>query len=152
MENNPYNLRNLPQIMRGVRKSAGLAQYQIGNLIGERINDMFLMWKMALANSLLNYALSGLKYVKPMNILISCIIFPSALQQRSRSIDPALNESASAAVINMVHQLEEALEATKHLARWLASDRPGRRAEDCQWVILNRFSILSRQIRHSSIH
>ncbi len=28
----------------------------------------------------------------------------------------------------MVHQLEEALEATKHLARWLASDRPGRRA------------------------
>ncbi len=48
MENNPYNLRNLPQIMRDVRKSAGLAQYQIGNLIGERINDMFLMWKMAL--------------------------------------------------------------------------------------------------------
>ncbi|MES3674307.1 helix-turn-helix transcriptional regulator, partial [Bacillus velezensis] len=34
MENNPYNLHNLPRIMRSVRKAAGLAQYQIGNLIG----------------------------------------------------------------------------------------------------------------------
>lgn len=34
MENNPYNMRNLPQIMRSARKAAGLSQYQIGKLIG----------------------------------------------------------------------------------------------------------------------
>ncbi len=30
----------------------------------------------------------------------------------------------------MVHQLEEALQATKHLARWLANDRPSGQAEE----------------------
>ncbi|MGY5190349.1 UNVERIFIED_CONTAM: transcriptional regulator, partial [Bacillus amyloliquefaciens DSM 7 = ATCC 23350] len=36
MENNPYNLHNLPRIMRSVRKAAGLAQYQIGNVRGAK--------------------------------------------------------------------------------------------------------------------
>ncbi|RUS07917.1 hypothetical protein EFW58_00665 [Bacillus velezensis] len=30
----------------------------------------------------------------------------------------------------MIHQLEEALQATRQLSRWLANDRPGRQSEE----------------------
>ncbi|MEH7103416.1 helix-turn-helix domain-containing protein [Bacillus velezensis] len=128
MENNPYNLRNLPQIMRSVRKSAGLAQYQIGNLIGGKdqryVSDVENGFSKLTPELCIKWfeICEAYEHIDLVHYLFR--LHPTA----AAPIDPALNESASAAVINMVHQLEEALEATKHLARWLASDRPGRRA------------------------
>ena len=34
MENNPYNLDNLPSIMREIRKRYGFNQFQLGRLLG----------------------------------------------------------------------------------------------------------------------
>ncbi len=45
MENNPYNLDNLPAIMREVRKRYGLNQFQLGRLLGGRSNSIFQMLK-----------------------------------------------------------------------------------------------------------
>ena len=121
MENNPYNLHNLPRIMRSVRKAAGLAQYQIGNLIGEKISGMFRTLKMDSVSLPRNYASSGLRRARHTNILIWYITSSNCTRRPRRQLIQHLT-SASAAVINMIHQLEEALQATRHLARWLAND------------------------------
>ncbi|MGG1077656.1 MULTISPECIES: helix-turn-helix domain-containing protein [Bacillus] len=126
MENNPYNLRNLPQIMRRARKAAGLAQYQIGILIGGKdqryVSDVENGFSRLTPELCIKWfeACEAYEHIDLVHYLFK--LHPTAVAP----IDPALNESASAAVINMIHQLEEALQATKQLARWLASDRPGR--------------------------
>ncbi|KFI02044.1 helix-turn-helix transcriptional regulator [Bacillus spizizenii] len=126
MSNNPYNMDNLPSILRRERKRAGLSQYQIGKVIGNRDQsyvsnvengifpltpDLCIKWF---------EACGAYEHIDLVHFLFK--LHPTA----AAPIDPALNESASSAVINMIHQLEEALQATKHLARWLANDRPGR--------------------------
>lgn len=99
MENNPYNLRNLPQIMRGVRKSEGLAQYQIGNLIGGKdqryVSDVE----------------NGFSKLTPE----LCIKWFEVCEAYEH--------------IDLVHYLFRLHPtAAAPIARWLASDRPGRRA------------------------
>ncbi|NTU28237.1 helix-turn-helix transcriptional regulator [Bacillus tequilensis] len=129
MSNNPYNMDNLPTILKTERKRARLSQYQIGKIIGNRDQsyvsnvengifpltpDLCIKWF---------EACEAYEHIDLVHYLFK--LHPTA----SAPIDPALNESASSAVINMIHQLEEALQATKHLARWLANDRPGRTGE-----------------------
>ncbi|KAF6538636.1 helix-turn-helix transcriptional regulator [Bacillus sp. EKM208B] len=130
MENNPYNLHNLPRIMRSVRKAAGLAQYQIGNLIGGKdqryVSDVENGFSKLTPDLCIKWfeACEAYEHIDLVHYLFK--LHPTT----AAPIDPALNESASAAVINMIHQLEEALQATRHLARWLANDRPGRQPEE----------------------
>lgn len=81
MENNPYNMRNLPQIMRSARKAAGLSQYQIGKLIGGKDQRYVQMLKMDLPSSLQSYVSSGLRSVMPMNILILSITYLNFIPQ-----------------------------------------------------------------------
>ncbi|MCM3436809.1 helix-turn-helix domain-containing protein [Bacillus licheniformis] len=129
MTNNPYNRRNLPKLMKEVRKRAGFAQYQLGNLIGGKdqryVSDV--------ENDLIRLtpelcikwfeACGAYEHIDLVHYLFR--LHPTA----AAPIDPALNKSASTAVLNMIHQLEEALQATRHLAQWIARDRPGRSAE-----------------------
>lgn len=86
MENNPYNLHNLPRIMRSVRKAAGLAQYQIGNLIGGKISGMFRTLKMDSVSLLRNYASSGLRRARRTNILIWYITFSNFTRRRRHQL------------------------------------------------------------------
>ncbi|KKB72456.1 MULTISPECIES: helix-turn-helix domain-containing protein [Bacillus] len=129
MENNPYNLDNLPSIMREIRKRYGFNQFQLGRLLGGKgqqyISDV--------ENGLITLtpqlcikwfeACEAYEHIDLVHYLFR--LHPTA----AAPIDPALNESASTAVINMIHQLKEALQATENLGKWLARERPGRAAE-----------------------
>ncbi|MCY9191168.1 helix-turn-helix transcriptional regulator [Bacillus spizizenii] len=129
MENNPYNMRNLPRIMRSARKAAGLSQYQIGKLIGGKDQRYVSDVENGLAKLTPELCIKwfekcdAYEHIDLVHYLFK--LHPTA----AAPIDPALNECASNAVINMVHQLEEALQATKHLARWLTDNRPGKTEE-----------------------
>ncbi|MFB8733861.1 helix-turn-helix domain-containing protein [Bacillus sp. SL00103] len=65
MQNSPYNQRNLPEILRKVRKEAGYSQYQLGKLIGGVIREMYQTLKMVMSDLHLNCASTGSKHVEP---------------------------------------------------------------------------------------
>lgn len=90
---------------------------------------MYQTLKMVMSDLHLNCASTGSKHVKPMNILISYITFSSFTQWRTAPINPALNDSAHKALINLVHEMEDAKQATKELAEWLNNTRPGKHGE-----------------------
>lgn len=129
MENNPYNLDNLPAIMREVRKRYGLNQFQLGRLLGGKEQQYISDVENGLIKLTPKFcikwfeACGAYEHIDLIHYLFH--LHPTA----AAPIDPALNESTSTAVINMTHQLEEALQAIKQLAKWIARDRPGRSAE-----------------------
>lgn len=86
MENNPYNLHNLPRIMRSVRKAAGLAQYQIGNLIGGKDQRYVSDVENGFSSLLRNYASSGLRRARRTNILIWYITFSNFTRRRRHQL------------------------------------------------------------------
>ncbi|WP_280146286.1 helix-turn-helix domain-containing protein [Bacillus amyloliquefaciens] len=130
MSNNPYNMDNLSTLLRIERQRAKLSQYQMGKIIGKR-NQSFIS---NVENGVFPLtpelcikwfeACGAYEHIDLVHYLFR--LHPTA----AAPIDPALNESASAAVINMIHQLEEALQATRQLSRWLTNDRPGRQSEE----------------------
>ncbi|MCY7952203.1 helix-turn-helix domain-containing protein [Bacillus inaquosorum] len=126
MSNNPYKLDNLPKIMREVRKAIGLTQFQLGRLLGGKdqryVSDVENGLNALTPELCIKWfeACGAYEHIDLVHYLFK--LHPTA----AAPIDPALNRSASNAVINMIHQLEEAIQATKHLSRWLANDRPGR--------------------------
>ncbi|NUJ19324.1 helix-turn-helix transcriptional regulator [Bacillus glycinifermentans] len=129
MENNPYNLDNLPAVMREVRKKYGLSQSQIGKLLGKYDQKSISNVEKGLVRLTPQFCIrwfeicEAYEHIDLVHYLFR--LHPTA----SAPIDPALNESASTAVINMEHQLEEALLSLKSLSKWIARDRPGRSAE-----------------------
>lgn len=129
MENNPYNLENLPTIMREVRKKYGLSQSQVGRLLGKYDQKSISAIEKGLVRLTPQFCIrwfeicEAYEHIDLVHYLFK--LHPTA----SAPIDPALNESASTAVINMIHQLREALHATEQLSEWIARDRPGRVAE-----------------------
>ncbi|NPC91186.1 helix-turn-helix transcriptional regulator [Bacillus sp. WMMC1349] len=126
MSNNPYNLANLYKILHIERKKACLTQFQMGRLLGKKDQSYVSNVENGLVTLTPDLcikwfeACEAYEHIDLVHYLFK--LHPVA----AAPIDPALNESVSTAVINMVHQLEEALQATKHLAQWVARDRPGR--------------------------
>ncbi|CAN2247604.1 helix-turn-helix domain-containing protein [Bacillus vallismortis] len=126
MSNNPYKIDNLPKIMREVRKEIGFTQFQLGRLLGGKdqryVSDVENGLTTLTPELCIKWfdVCEAYEHIDLVHFLFK--LHPTA----AAPIDPALNESPSSAVINMLHQLEEALQATKHLARWLANGRPGR--------------------------
>ncbi|MCY9195993.1 helix-turn-helix transcriptional regulator [Bacillus atrophaeus] len=129
MANNPYNLDNLPKFLHIERKRARLTQFQMGKLLGNKDQAYVSNIENGLITLTPDLCIKwfekcgAYEHIDLVHYLFR--LHPTA----AAPIDPALNESASSAVINMVHQLEEALQATKHLAKWLVNDRPARKEE-----------------------
>ncbi|MCY8975631.1 helix-turn-helix domain-containing protein [Bacillus atrophaeus] len=129
MANNPYNLDNLPEFLHIERKRARLTQFQMGKLLGNKVQAYVSNIENGLITLTPDLCIKwfekcgAYEHIDLVHYLFRLHPTPAA------PIDPALNESASSAVINMVHQLEEALQATKHLAKWLVNDRPARKDE-----------------------
>ncbi|MCY8035596.1 helix-turn-helix domain-containing protein [Bacillus sonorensis] len=129
MSNNPYNLANLYKFLHTERKKARLTQYHMGRLLGNKDQS----YVSNVENGLVTLtpelcikwfeACESYEHIDLVHYLFR--LHPTA----AAPIDPALNESASTAVINMIHQLKEALQATETLGKWLARERPGRSAE-----------------------
>ncbi|MFB8733862.1 hypothetical protein ACEQPO_07840 [Bacillus sp. SL00103] len=55
-------------------------------------------------------------------------------------IDPALNDSAHKALINLVQEMKDAQKAISDLAEWLNNTRPGKHGE-LPMQAINRFMI-----------
>ncbi|EMI15204.1 transcriptional regulator [Bacillus stratosphericus LAMA 585] len=129
MANSPYNVSNLCKWMHKKRKEIGLSQYAMGQLLGGRDQKY------------VSNIENGLVHLTP-EICIRWFEICGAYEHidlvhyifkmhplAAAPIDPALNDCAHKALINLVHEMEDAKQATKELAEWLNNTRPGKTCE-----------------------
>ncbi|KLV15504.1 helix-turn-helix domain-containing protein [Bacillus altitudinis] len=129
MQNSPYNQRNLPEIMRRVRKEAGYSQYQLGTLIGGRdqrnVSDIENGYVRPTPELCINWfkACGAYEHIDLVHYIFK--LHPMA----AAPINPALNDCAHKALINLVQEMKDAQKAIGELAEWLNNTRPGKHGE-----------------------
>ncbi|MEL3986986.1 helix-turn-helix transcriptional regulator [Bacillus velezensis] len=129
MANSPYNIANLQVLMRKARKDYGFTQFEMGQHLGGRDQRYVSNVEKGFTPLTPELCIRWFEICKAYEH-IDLVHFVFKLHPMAAApIDPALNESTHAAIINLVHEMEEATKATKELAVWLNNTRPGREAE-----------------------
>ncbi|MGG3663183.1 helix-turn-helix domain-containing protein [Bacillus gobiensis] len=128
MTNNPYNLNNLPLIMRQIRKDRGLSQYQQGQLMRRdqreisniengliRVTpDMAIKWFTVL---------DAYEHIDLVHYLFK--LHPMA----TAPVNPELNNTPARAITNLKIQMRQALQALENIEDWMLDQRPGKRSD-----------------------
>ncbi|MEH7799920.1 helix-turn-helix transcriptional regulator [Bacillus pumilus] len=129
MANSPYNCANLSKWMHMKRKEIGLSQYAMGQLLGGRDQKY------------VSNIENGLTTISPEICIrwfeicgayehIDLVHFIFKLHPMAAApINPALNDCAHKALINLVQEMKDAQKAINDLAEWLNNTRPGKHAE-----------------------
>ncbi|XYU16987.1 helix-turn-helix domain-containing protein [Bacillus pumilus] len=129
MANSPYNCANLSKWMHMKRKEIGLSQYAMGQLLGGRDQKY------------VSNIENGLTTISPEICIrwfeicgayehIDLVHFIFKLHPMAAApINPALNDCAHKALINLVQEMKDAQKAINDLAEWLNNTRPGKYGE-----------------------
>ncbi|MED4843930.1 transcriptional regulator [Bacillus atrophaeus] len=129
MANSPYNIANLQVLMRKARKECGFNQFEMGQHLGGRDQRYVSNVEKGFTPLTPELCIRWFEICKAYEH-IDLVHYVFKLHPMAAApIDPALNESAHAAIINMVHEMEDASKATKELAVWLNNTRPGKETE-----------------------
>ncbi len=124
MSNKPYSIHNLNVEMRDMRIKTEFSQSALGNIIGRtqkqmsEIENGYVDPTPELAIKWFT-ALGAHEHVDMVHYIFD--LHPLA----TAPIDPRLNDNLGRGLINLKHQIQEALEAIKNIEDWMSELRPG---------------------------
>ncbi|MFS0655672.1 helix-turn-helix domain-containing protein [Bacillus sp. 179-C3.3 HS] len=129
MANSPYNVANLCKWMHMKRKEIGLSQYSMGQLLGGRDQKYVSNIENGIAPLTPEICIRWFEICGAYEH-IDLVHFIFKLHPMAAApIDPALNNCAHKALINLVQEMKDAHKATNDLAEWLNNTRPGKHEE-----------------------
>ncbi|MCM3046692.1 helix-turn-helix domain-containing protein [Bacillus altitudinis] len=129
MANSPYNVANLSKWMHMKRKEIGLSQYSMGQLLGGRDQKYVSNIENGIATLTPEICIRWFEVCGAYEH-IDLVHFIFKLHPMAAApINPALNDCAHKALINLVQEMKDAQKAINDLAEWLNNTRPGKHGE-----------------------
>ncbi|WP_144487718.1 helix-turn-helix domain-containing protein [Bacillus pumilus] len=129
MANSPYNVANLCKMMHKKRLEIGLSQIAMGKLLGGRNQKYVSNVENGLTNISPEICIRWFEICGAYEH-IDLVHFIFKLHPMAAApINPALNDCAHKALINLVQEMKDAQKAINDLAEWLNNTRPGKHEE-----------------------
>ncbi|KWZ68191.1 helix-turn-helix domain-containing protein [Bacillus altitudinis] len=129
MANSPYNVANLSKWMHMKRKEIGLSQYSMGQLLGGRDQKYVSNIENGIATLTPEICIRWFEVCGAYEHIDLVHYIFKLHPMTAAPINPALNDCAHKALINLVQEMKDAQKAIGELAEWLNNTRPGKHGE-----------------------